>query len=161
MRVTRRRHSVDALDAEVGFPLHSCEFQNRFIRGVLPLTYGVMKCFAEVCKVSVLRRTSILLLVAPVALLLPVVAVRAGSVGRTKRHRNTLRPRQHPVLLRRQRARLRLQKARRAKRHRQPRPTQAPRKRPAPRAGRMRTPYLQRARIRSTTTCRRTVKHRA
>ena len=73
------RRSVDALDAEAGFPLHSCEFRNRFITGVLPLTHGVMKCFAEVCKVSVIRRTSILLLVAPAVLLLPVAAVRAGS----------------------------------------------------------------------------------
>jgi len=44
------------------------------------LTHGVVKYFAEVCKVSVLRRASILLLfVAPAALLLPVAAVRAGS----------------------------------------------------------------------------------
>src|SRR5664279_1756681 len=62
-----------------GFPLHSCEFRNRFIRGALPLTHGVVKFFAEVCKVSVLRRTRILLFVAPAALLLPVAAARAGS----------------------------------------------------------------------------------
>ena len=43
------------------------------------MTHGVMKCFAEVCKVSFLRRTSVLLLVAPAVLLLPVAAVRAGS----------------------------------------------------------------------------------
>jgi soluble lytic murein transglycosylase len=42
------------------------------------LTHGVMKFFAEVSKVSVLRKASFLLLVTPAALLLPVV-VRAGS----------------------------------------------------------------------------------